>query len=207
VEVLVPFPVVGVQGPLRTAEVAESSLARVSLTVEKMMDLETYWYIDFPGVRVIDLEACQLQEKEYEAMAKRTSNEPTIMETIASVSKALQEYKCAGGFASAAATDAEDATLAVPAAHVEPTEDAFVPSQMNDVHEAPPPLSVETTGASIPVAEPSVTKVVVREGTSSPRRVAAEAEGVETLMFDELATIAQESAIPEMMTRVTISEI
>jgi regulator of sirC expression with transglutaminase-like and TPR domain len=37
--------------------VAESSLARVSLTIEEMMDLEMCWYIDFPGVRVIDLEA------------------------------------------------------------------------------------------------------------------------------------------------------
>jgi hypothetical protein len=152
VEVLVPSPVVGVQGPLRTAEVAESSSARVSLTVEKMMDLETYRYIDFPGVRVIDLKASQLQKKEYEAMEKWTSNEPTIMETIASVSMALQEYKRAGGFASTAATDAEDATLAVPAAHVKLTEDAFVPPQVNEGQEASPPLLVETAGASFPVA-------------------------------------------------------
>jgi hypothetical protein len=31
--------------------------------------------------------------------AEQTSNEPTIMETITSVSRALQEYECAGGFA------------------------------------------------------------------------------------------------------------
>jgi hypothetical protein len=36
--------------------------------------------------------------------AERTSNEPTIMEMIALVSKALQEYERANGFASAAAT-------------------------------------------------------------------------------------------------------
>jgi hypothetical protein len=46
-----------VQGPPPTAEVAESSLARVSLTVEEMMDLETCQYIDLPGVGIIDLEA------------------------------------------------------------------------------------------------------------------------------------------------------
>jgi cytoskeletal protein RodZ len=57
VEVPVPSPAVEVQGPPLTAEVAESSSARVSLTVEEMMDLETCWYIDFPGVGVIDLEA------------------------------------------------------------------------------------------------------------------------------------------------------
>jgi hypothetical protein len=65
--------------------VAESSLARVSLTVE------TCRYIDFPGVVVIDLEVPQHQEKEYVVAAEQRSNKLTIMETIASVSKALQE--------------------------------------------------------------------------------------------------------------------
>jgi hypothetical protein len=36
------------------------------------------------------------------------------METIASVSKALQEYERTGGFASAAATDAEDMSSRLP---------------------------------------------------------------------------------------------
>jgi hypothetical protein len=89
VGVPVTSPAVEVQGPLPTAEVAEPSSARVSLTVEKMMDLEACRYIDFSGVGVIDLEAPQLLEKKYEVAAERTSNEPTIMETIASVSKAL----------------------------------------------------------------------------------------------------------------------
>jgi hypothetical protein len=56
-EVPGPSPTVEVQGPLPTAKVAESSSARVFLTVEEMMDLETCRYIDFPGVGVIDLEA------------------------------------------------------------------------------------------------------------------------------------------------------
>jgi hypothetical protein len=80
-----------------------------------------------PGVGVIDLEVPQLPNKECEVAAERTSNEPTIMEMIASVSKALQEYECDDGFASAAATDVEDATLAAPAAHMELAEDASVP--------------------------------------------------------------------------------
>jgi hypothetical protein len=56
VEVLVPTLAVEVQGPLSTAEVAESSSARVSLTIEEMVDLEMCQNIDFPGVGVIDLE-------------------------------------------------------------------------------------------------------------------------------------------------------
>jgi hypothetical protein len=103
VGVPVPSPMIEVQGPPPTAEVAESSSARASLTVEEMMDLETGRYIDLPGVEVIDLEAPQLSEKEYDAAAGRRSNESMIMETIASVSKALQEYERAGGFAPAAA--------------------------------------------------------------------------------------------------------
>jgi hypothetical protein len=46
-EVPTPPPTVEVQGPPPTAEVAKSSSARVSLTVEEMMDLETCRYIDF----------------------------------------------------------------------------------------------------------------------------------------------------------------
>jgi hypothetical protein len=124
VEVPAPPPTMKFQGPPPTAEVAESSSARVSLTVEEMMDLETCRYIDLPGVGVIDLEAPQLSEKEYEVAVGWRSNEPTIMETIASVSKALQEYKRGGGFASATAANVEDVALTAPAACEGPREDA-----------------------------------------------------------------------------------
>jgi hypothetical protein len=148
VEVPVPSPAVQVQGPLPTAEVAESSSARISLTVEEVMDLETCRYIDFPGVGVIDLKVLQLPEKEYEVASERTSNEPTIMETIASVSKALQEYERASGFALAATIDAEDAAISAPAAYVEPSEDASVPPRVNEGREASPPQLVEAPSSS-----------------------------------------------------------
>jgi hypothetical protein len=115
VEVPVPSPAVEVQGPPSTAEVAEFSSAWVALTAEEMMELVTCRYIDFPGVGVVDLEVPQLPEKVYEVAAERMFNEPMIMETIASVSKALQEYERTGDFASAAATNAEDAALTAPA--------------------------------------------------------------------------------------------
>jgi hypothetical protein len=53
------------------------------------------------------------------------------------------------------------------------------------------------------MAEP----VVGEEGTSSPRPVAAEAEGVEARVLDEPTTIVQELAAPEMMTWATTPEI
>jgi hypothetical protein len=91
-EMPVPSPMVEVQDPPPAVEVAESSSAPVALTTEEVMELATCRYIDFPSVGVIDLEAPQLPEEVYEVAAERMFNESTIMETIASVSKVLQEY-------------------------------------------------------------------------------------------------------------------
>jgi hypothetical protein len=208
VEVPVPPPVVEVQGPPLTAEVAESSSARVSLTVEEMIDLETCQYTDFPGVGVIDLEAPQLPEKEYTVAVERRSNELTIMETIALVSKALQEYERACGFSSAAATDAEEVALAVPAAREESTKDASAPTHADEGREASPPGPVEAVETPAPVANPiSAEAVVGEEGTSPPGPVAVEVEGVESRMLDEPTAIAQESAIPETVARAATLEV
>jgi hypothetical protein len=96
VEVPVPSPAVGFQGPLPIVEVAKSSSARVSLTVEEMMDLETCQYIDFPSVGVIDLEAPQLPEKEYEVAAERTSNEPTCVGLEGAAGVRARQRLCLG---------------------------------------------------------------------------------------------------------------
>jgi hypothetical protein len=117
-------------------EVAETSSARGVLTAEEVMELVTCRYIDFLGVGVIDLEAPQLLEKVYVVASEWMFNEPTIMETIASVSKVLQEYERTGGFTPAVVVDAVDAGLMAPAAHVEPTADAPAPPSVNERREA-----------------------------------------------------------------------
>jgi hypothetical protein len=67
---------------------------------------------------------------------------------------------------------------------------------------------VEAAEAPAPVAEPGVAETVVGgEGTSPPCPVAAEAGGIEARVLDELATVVQESAVPETMTRATTPEI
>jgi hypothetical protein len=76
------------------------------------------------------------------------------METIASVSKALQEYERAGSFASAAAADAEDVALTAPAGRVEPTEDVCAPPHVDEGREASPPRPVEAAETPAPVAKP-----------------------------------------------------
>jgi hypothetical protein len=204
VEVPVPPPTVEVQGPPPTAEAVEYSSARVSFMVEEMMDLKTCRYIDFPGVGVIDLEAPQLPEKEYAAAVERRSNMPMIMETIVSVSKVLQEYEHASGFASAAATDAEDVALATPAARVEPTEDVSAPPHVDEGQEASPPRPVEAVKTPAPVTNPVSTKVFVGgKGTYPPGPVAVEVDGVEARVLDESSTVAQESAVPETVAKAT----
>jgi hypothetical protein len=182
--------------------------------VEEMMDLETCQYINFPGVGVIDLEAPQLPKKEYEVAAEQRSNKSTIMEqrsnksTIMSVSKVLQEYERAGGFASAAAADAEDVALATPAACEEPREDASAPPHVDEGREASPPRPVEAAETPAPVAKPvSAEAIVGEEGTSLPGPVIVEVEGVEARMLDEPAAVAQESAIPETVARAATPEI
>jgi hypothetical protein len=86
-----PSPAVEASGPPPTAEVAETSSDQITLTAEEVMELATCRYIDFPGIGVIDLEGPQYLEKGYEAAEERMSNAPTIRETLASVSKVLQE--------------------------------------------------------------------------------------------------------------------
>jgi hypothetical protein len=85
-----PFSVAEFPSPSATVEVAESSSAQDALTVEEVMELVTCRYINFPSVGVIDLEAPQLPEKVLEVVMERMFTEPSIMETIASVSKVLQ---------------------------------------------------------------------------------------------------------------------
>jgi hypothetical protein len=209
VEVPVPPPMMGVRGPPPTAEVAESSSTQVSLTVEEMMDLETSRYFDLLGVRVIDLEAPQLPEKEYDvAAAERRSNEPTIMDTIASVSKALQEYECAGGFAPATTEDTEDVTPAAPVARVELKEDTTVPPHADEGREASPPRPVDAAVTPAPIAKPISTEAVAGgEDTSPPGPVTIEVEDVGARTLDEPATVGQGLVVPETVARATTPEI
>jgi hypothetical protein len=65
--------------------------------------------------------------------------EPLIMETIASVSKALHEYERAGGFAPHAASGASEAVPEAPTAGMEPAADASVPPPTSESRKRPSP--------------------------------------------------------------------
>jgi hypothetical protein len=124
---------------------AETSSDQITLTAEEVMELATYWYIDFPSVRVIDLEGPQYSEKGFKAAEERVSNAPTIKETLASVSKALQEYESADGFSSAAGAEAADVALVAPAGLAEPTVGASAQLAVDRGLEAPPLEPAEAT--------------------------------------------------------------
>jgi hypothetical protein len=201
VEVSEPSAEAGVVGPPLTVEVVETSSAWGALTAEEVMELATCRYIDFPGVGVINLEAPQRPEKVFEVVTERMFTELMIMETIASVSKALQEYKRTGGFAPTVAAEAADAALEAPTAHVEPTVDASAPPSAIESREASLPQSAEAVEAPASVTKAGAAEVVVGEvGSLPPRPVAADARDVETRVPDDPAAAVQELVAPEMMT-------
>jgi hypothetical protein len=81
------------------------------VTVEEVMVLATGRYIDFPGVGIVDLDAPELPSNDREMLEVATEwmfTEPSILETTASVSRALHQYERAGGFAPPAASEAEE---------------------------------------------------------------------------------------------------
>jgi hypothetical protein len=201
-EVPEPSLAVEVPGSSPTAEVADSSSARGAVTVEEVMELATCRYIDFPGVGVIDLEAPQQPEKVLEVATKRMFAETTIMETIASVSKALHEYERAGGFAPHAAPGAPEAVPEVPTAGMEPAVDASALLPTSESREAPLPQPAEAVKTAIAVAATSAVEVVVGEAGSLPSLpVVTEVEP------DEPAAVILEQVAPEGTTRAASTEI
>jgi hypothetical protein len=161
VEMLEPPPAAGAVG---------SSSAINAVTVEEVMGLATCRYIDFPGVGVIDLEAPQLSENVLEVATERMFIEPSIMDTIASVSKALREYERVGGFAPVVAAEATDVALEAPAASMEPTADASVPPLASERQEVSLPQPAEAAEVTAAVAATGAAEAIVGEAGSLPPR-------------------------------------
>jgi hypothetical protein len=127
VEVPEPSPAAEVPGPSLTTEAAETYSVMGAVTVEEVMELAMCRYIDFPGVGVIDLKAPQLLEKVLDVATERMFAEPSIMETIASVSQALEQYEPTSGFARSAVPKAAETVPEESAAGTESVADASAP--------------------------------------------------------------------------------
>jgi hypothetical protein len=132
--------------------------------------------------------------------------EPSIMETIALVSKALHEYERAGGFAPAATTEVADAALEAPAAGIEPAADASALPPTREGEETPLPQPVEAARPTGATSTTGVAEGAVGEAESSPPRPIATSDD-DAREPDEPAAAAQERVAPEDTTRVASPEI
>jgi hypothetical protein len=141
----------------------------------------------------------------YEVASKRMFNEPTIMDTIASVSKALQYYEHAGGFAPAVAAEAADAALMVPTAGDELAADAPVALPASESQEEPLSGPAEAAEAIAAAVTDAAGAVVEEVRLLPPRPVAANAD--EARASDEPAATDQEQVAPEGSARAASPEI
>jgi hypothetical protein len=169
-------------------------------------------YVDFPDIGTNDLNAPELPRNDREMLEVATEQmfaEPSILDTIASVTSALHQCEGVGGSALLAASEAAEGVLEESTTGTEPA-----------VVMSPPSPAREGTSASLPqpvgvvVAAPATLVVGVAEGVvgeagpSSPRPIAAAAEEVLVPSLPSQPTAApQECVVPEATTGATSPEI
>jgi hypothetical protein len=185
---------------------AGTSSAVGAITVEEVMELAMSRYIDFSDVGIIDLEAPELSEKVLKVATERMFAEQPIMETTASVSKALHEYEHASGFAPAAVAEATNATLEASAVGMEPAADASAPPPTSESQEASLSQLAEAAETTVVVAASGAAEAIIGEAGSSPPRPAA-AGADEVHVHDEPAAAVQERGASEGATRAASPEI
>jgi hypothetical protein len=177
-----------------------------TIIVEEVVELATSRYIDFPDVGVIDLEVPQLPGKVLDVATERMFAEPSILEMIASVSQALQQYERAGGFARSAAPEAAETVPEESAAGTKSVADASTPPPTSESQEASLPQPAEVAGTTAAAAVTSVAEGVVGEARSSlSHSVAAGAD--EVRVPDEPAATLHERVTPKHTTRAASPEI
>jgi hypothetical protein len=140
--VLEPSLAVRVPEPSPAAVVPKPSPAASAVIVEEVVELAMGWYIDFPSIGIVDVDAPKLPSNDREMLevaTERMFSEPSILEMIASVLRALHQYKRASSFAPPAASEAAEA---IPEKSATGTESVAVMSA--------PPLISEGQKASLP---------------------------------------------------------
>jgi hypothetical protein len=189
----------------------EPSPASGAVFVEDVMDLAACRYMDFPGIRTVDLDldAPELPSNDRETLevaTERMFTKPSILDTIASVALALHQYEGAGGLAPPATSEAVEGVFEASTTGVESAVVVLRPSPTREGQDASLPQSTEAVASTAAATVADVVEGVVGEaGASSPRPVAAAAG--EVLVLGEPATAPQEHVAPEGTTRVTSPEI
>jgi hypothetical protein len=194
-----------VQEPSPAAEVVESSSTAGAVTVKEVMELATRQYVDFPGIGIVDLDAPEFpgnNQKMLEVVMERMFAEPSILETIVSVTLVLREYESAGGSAPPATSEAAEAVPAEPAAGAESAAAVPTPPPTREGQEAFLPQPAEAAAAA---AADATMDIVEEAEPSSPRPVAAAAEEVPAP--DKPTATPQKHVAPERTTRAASPEI
>jgi hypothetical protein len=165
--------------------------------------------VGFPGIGVVDLDAPGLPGNDQEMLEMATERmfaEPMILETTASVTLALRQYKSAGGSAPPAASEVVEAVPAEPATGAESAAVVPVPTLAREGQEASLPQPAEAaTSATVPAADDAAVDVAGEARPSSPRLVASAADEVPAP--DEPAASPLEHVAPEGTTRAASPEI
>jgi hypothetical protein len=131
---------------------------------------------------------------------------PSILETIVSVSQALHQYECAGGFAPRAVYEVAKAVPEVPEAGTESTADVSTPPPTSEGHEASLPRLAEAVETTTTAATTSTAEGIVGgHCRRTTRSVAAGAN--EVRVPDDPAAAHEERVAPEDTTRTASPEI
>jgi hypothetical protein len=162
-----------------------------------------------PGIWTIDLDTPELlsnNQEMLEVAMEQMFVEPSILQTIASVTSALRQYEGASGSVPPAAPEVAEGVLEEPSASAESAPVVSAPSPTREDQGAFLPQPAEAVASAPTAAVASVAEGVVGEaGPSSPRPVAASAE--EVLMPGDPAAAPQERFAPKGTTRATSPKI
>jgi hypothetical protein len=152
------------------------------MIVEEVMELVMCHYVDFPGIGIVDLDAPELPSNDREMLEVATERmfaEPSILETIMSVTLALRRYESTRGSAPPATLEATDVISEESAADAESTVVVSAPPPTREGQEASLPQPAEAVAsATAATAADSAVDVVGKVGTSSPRLVASATDEV-----------------------------
>jgi hypothetical protein len=183
--------------------VPESSEAATAALIEGVADAPSSRYVDFPSIRIIDLDATELPSNDWgilEVTMERMFADPSILDAIASVPPVPRQNEGAGGSAPPTVLEAAKGDLRDPTASMESV--VIEPPPMSAGESTNAPL-LQPAEAGMDAPTPSVVGVVegVVEGVGPSSSQPAAATAEEVPMLSQPTAAPQECDAPEGTTR------
>jgi hypothetical protein len=123
-----------------TSTTPESSVAVAAAPIEGATDASSSQYVDFPGIRIIDLDATELPSNDreiLEAARERMFADPSVLDAIALVQPLPRQDEGAGGSAPPAALEAAEGVLGEPTTGTELVVIEPLPTPAGESTDAP----------------------------------------------------------------------